>query len=71
MNNTEGEYVDIPLHYWMTGGEQGGGDDDCSIVQGQLAFFLGWEAVKGLPFSRYGLQLLSPLLIKLNKATLN
>ena len=41
-----------------------------SVVQGQLAF-LGWEAVKGLPFQQYGLQPLSPLLIKFKKATLN
>ena len=27
-NNTEGEYVDIPPHSWMTGREQGGGGDD-------------------------------------------
>jgi hypothetical protein len=38
MNNTEGEYVDIPPHSWMTGGEQGGGGDDQPVAQGQLAF---------------------------------
>jgi hypothetical protein len=46
MNNTEGEYVDIPLHYWMTGGEQGGGDDDWLLSTRPIGF-LGWEAVKG------------------------
>ena len=30
--------MDPPLHSWMTGGKQGGGDDDRSVVQGQLAF---------------------------------
>ena len=28
MNNTEGEYVDIPSHSWMTVGGQGGGGDN-------------------------------------------
>ena len=49
MNNTEGEYVDIPPHFWMTGGNREERVTTGSIVQGQLAF-LGWEAVKGLPF---------------------
>jgi hypothetical protein len=62
--------VDPPPHFWMTGGKQGGGDDN-QLRSARPIGFLGWEAVKGLPFSRYGLQLLSPLLIKLNKATLN
>ena len=46
MNNTEGEYVDIPPHSWMTGGEQGGGGDD-QLRGARPIGFLGWEAVKG------------------------
>jgi hypothetical protein len=38
MNNTEGEYMDIPPHSWMTGREQGGGGDDQLRSTGQLAF---------------------------------
>ena len=49
MNNTEGEYVDIPPHSWMTGREQGGEGDDWLRSTRPIGF-LGWEAVKGLPF---------------------
>jgi hypothetical protein len=49
MNNTEGEYVDIPPHSWMTGGEQGGGGDD-QLRSPRPIGLLGWEAVKGLSF---------------------
>jgi hypothetical protein len=49
MNNTEGEYVDIPPHSWMTGGEQEGGGDN-RLCSTRPIGFLGWEAVQGLPF---------------------
>ena len=49
MNNTEGEYLDIPPHSWMTGKEQeGGGYDQLSSTRPIV--FLEWEAVKDLPF---------------------
>jgi hypothetical protein len=54
----------------MTGRKQRGGGDD-QLPSTKTFGFLGWEAVKGLPFSLYGLQLLYPLWIKLNKATIN
>jgi hypothetical protein len=62
--------MDSPLQPWMTGREQRGGGDD-RLCSTRPIGLLGWEAVKGLPFSWYGLQPLSRLLIKLNKATLN
>ena len=62
--------MDIPPHSLVTGREQGGGDDG-RLLSTRPIGFLGWEAVKGLPFQQYGLQPLSPLLIKFNKATLN
>jgi hypothetical protein len=71
MNNTEGEYVDIFPHSWMTGGKQGEGGDNWLRSTRPIGLLFGWEAVKGLPFQQYGLQPLSPLLIKFNKAMLN
>jgi hypothetical protein len=49
-----------PQQPWMTGREQRGGGDD-QLHSTRLFGLLGWEAVKGLPFSRYGLQPLSHL----------
>jgi hypothetical protein len=41
MNNTEGKYVDIPLHSWMTGGEQKGGGYDRLRSTRPIGFFKG------------------------------
>ena len=51
----------------MTGGKQGGGSDDWLRSTRPIGF-LYWG---GRQWRQYGLQPLSPLLIKLNKATLN
>ena len=51
----------------MTGGKQGGGGDDWLRSTRPIGF-LFWD---GRQWRQYGLQPLSPLLIKLNKATLN
>ena len=67
MNNTE--WIFLCILGWQAGNREEG-IVTSSVVQGQLAF-LGWEAVKGLPFQQYGLQPPPPLLIKFNKATLN
>ena len=62
--------MDPPQQPWVTGKEQRGGGEG-RLLSTRPFGLLGWEAVKGLPFSWYGLQPLSPLRIKLNKATLN
>jgi hypothetical protein len=41
--------VDPPPHSRMTGGEQGGGDDN-RLCSTRPIGFLEWESVKGLPF---------------------
>jgi hypothetical protein len=65
-NNTELIFLRI---FGCRAGNREKGVTTGSVVQGQLV--LGWEAVKGWPFEQYGLQPLSPLLIKFNKAMLN
>ena len=52
--------MDSPQQPWMTGREQRGVGDDW--LRSTKPFgLLGWEAVKGLPFTRHGLHPLSPL----------
>ena len=51
-NNTE--LIFLHISGWQAGNREEGVTTG-SIVQGQLAF-LGWEAVKGLPFWQYSLQ---------------
>jgi hypothetical protein len=56
--------VDPPQQPWMTGREQRGSGDD-QLRSTKPFGLLGWEAVKGLPFSQYGLQPLSPFELNL------
>jgi hypothetical protein len=59
-----------PQQPWMTGREQRGGGEERLHSTSPFGL-LEWEAVKGLPFSWYGVYHLSPLWIKVNKAILN
>ena len=55
----------------MTGGKQGEGGNDRLRSTRPIGFFIWVGGSEGLALSIVRLQSLSPLLIKLNKATLN
>jgi hypothetical protein len=64
--------MDIPPHFWMTGGVQGGGGYDRLHSTGPIGFFrVGVCEGLALPTVQSPTSPPRPQLIKFNKATLN